>query len=79
MNFWKCIFENMMFASKIGKYLENKLFENRESWLRYCFWESENRFLKKYKDFVKIDFEKCEITLENLISLNSNFEIENIT
>ena len=79
MNFWKGIFENMMFASKIGKYLENKLFENCESWLRYCFWESENQFLKKYKDFVKIDFEKCDITLENLISLNSNFEIENIT
>ena len=66
----KCIFENMMFALNIGKYLENswenKLFENRESWLRYCIWESENRFLKNLEVFEKIDFEKCERALRKL-------------
>ena len=41
--------------------------------------KSKNRFLKNLEVFVKIDFEKCEITLKNSISLNSNFEIENIT
>ena len=73
----------MMFASKIGKYLEDSWKINSLKIVNY-FWDAvfekvKIDFWSIQEIFVKIDFEKCEITLKNLISLNSNFEIENIT